>query len=160
MYVKKMNFVSAVNIGIYHPFHLHGNSFYVIRMGENMIEASLPSSKPSIERLSHFKLSKNEMNPVNNSGRAVATVFKDTVALPSGGFVTVRFKADNTGAWLFHCHLGWHLVYGMAMVFWVEGDIPQPPLGFPKCGNFDPVSNDIQGYDDYAFEDPAGIDIY
>lgn len=32
---------------------------------------------------------------------------------PSANFV-IRFKADNPGVWLFHCHIDWHLATGLA----------------------------------------------
>jgi L-ascorbate oxidase len=31
---------------------------------------------------------------------------KDTVTVPVGGYTIIRFRANNPGAWLFHCHLG------------------------------------------------------
>jgi FtsP/CotA-like multicopper oxidase with cupredoxin domain len=30
---------------------------------------------------------------------------RDTATLPQGGWVVIRFKADNPGLWLLHCHL-------------------------------------------------------
>ncbi|XP_046591124.1 laccase-2-like [Neodiprion lecontei] len=97
-----------------HPFHLHGYSFYVMRMGRNYADDD------------------------ENSWNQTSSVppFKDTVNIPSEGFVTIRFRADNPGRWLFHCHFEWHLSTGMAMVFWVEGDMLPPPPGFPRCGDF------------------------
>ncbi|THU79873.1 laccase [Dendrothele bispora CBS 962.96] len=34
-----------------------------------------------------------------------------------GSTVILRFKADNPGPWFFHCHIDWHLVAGLAVVF-------------------------------------------
>ena len=36
--------------------------------------------------------------------------------LPAGGSVTMRFRADNPGAWMMHCHMDWHLAAGLAMM--------------------------------------------
>jgi FtsP/CotA-like multicopper oxidase with cupredoxin domain len=33
-------------------------------------------------------------------------VIKDTLSVPSNGYVIFRFKADNPGWWLLHCHFG------------------------------------------------------
>lgn len=33
-------------------------------------------------------------------------VMKDTISIPSKGFTQIRFKADNPGWWLLHCHFG------------------------------------------------------
>ncbi|KAF5360046.1 hypothetical protein D9758_007627 [Tetrapyrgos nigripes] len=34
-----------------------------------------------------------------------------------GSTVIIRFKADNPGPWFLHCHIDWHLVAGLAVVF-------------------------------------------
>lgn len=39
-------------------------------------------------------------------------VVKDTVIIPDGGYVVVRFIADNPGVWFFHCHLAFHSQIG------------------------------------------------
>ncbi|WVO16800.1 hypothetical protein L204_104486 [Cryptococcus depauperatus] len=41
---------------------------------------------------------------------------RDTVVIPGGGSVTLRWRADNPGAWMFHCHIDWHLSSGLAAV--------------------------------------------
>lgn len=43
-------------------------------------------------------------------------VLRDTVEIPSRGYAVLRFRAENPGVWLFHCHILWHLVSGMAML--------------------------------------------
>ncbi|KAH7922075.1 laccase [Leucogyrophana mollusca] len=71
-----------------HPFHLHGHKFDVVR--------SAGSS------------SYNFVNPVR----------RDTVNTGNiGDNVTVRFTTDNAGPWFLHCHIDWHLLKGMAVVF-------------------------------------------
>lgn len=42
--------------------------------------------------------------------------------MPKMGYVVLRFRADNEGLWLFHCHVLWHHAVGMAMAFQVGGD--------------------------------------
>lgn len=42
---------------------------------------------------------------------------RDTVRVPAGGSVTLRFAADNPGTWMLHCHMEWHLFSGLALVF-------------------------------------------
>lgn len=32
-------------------------------------------------------------------------------------WVAIRFIADNPGVWLFHCHIDWHMLTGMATAF-------------------------------------------
>ncbi|KAG3131143.1 hypothetical protein PI126_g20192, partial [Phytophthora idaei] len=33
------------------------------------------------------------------------------------GYVVFRLNADNPGVWLMHCHIDWHFVLGLAMLF-------------------------------------------
>jgi FtsP/CotA-like multicopper oxidase with cupredoxin domain len=32
--------------------------------------------------------------------------------MPFSGYVRLRFRANNPGFWLFHCHFDWHLPIG------------------------------------------------
>ncbi|CAM4771364.1 unnamed protein product [Rotaria magnacalcarata] len=41
----------------------------------------------------------------------------DSFTIPSKGYVVFRFKANNPGPWLFHCHMEWHISPGLALVF-------------------------------------------
>lgn len=47
---------------------------------------------------------------------------RDTVHIPSRGYAVLRFRTDNPGVWLLHCHILWHLATGMAMLVDVRGD--------------------------------------
>jgi iron transport multicopper oxidase len=42
---------------------------------------------------------------------------RDTITIPPTGNVVLRWRADNPGAWFFHCHIDWHLSSGLAAVF-------------------------------------------
>ncbi|KIW27417.1 uncharacterized protein PV07_07155 [Cladophialophora immunda] len=101
-----------------HPFHLHGYSFYVVSVfpppipwssdkppftagGTGMYNYDPFSSLPSESPAGLYNLE----NPV----------MKDTVFVPQRGYVVIRFRADNKGTWMMHCHVGWHLGSGMAM---------------------------------------------
>jgi iron transport multicopper oxidase len=46
--------------------------------------------------------------------------------------VSLRFRADNPGAWFFHCHIDWHLTSGLAMVFVEAPDVMQKTLQIPQ----------------------------
>ncbi|KAF5362289.1 hypothetical protein D9756_002103 [Leucocoprinus leucothites] len=70
-----------------HPFHLHGHAFDVIR--------------------SAGSTTYNYKNPPR----------RDVVSI--GGAtdnVTIRFRTDNPGPWILHCHIDWHLDIGLAVV--------------------------------------------
>ncbi len=46
-------------------------------------------------------------------GVAINGAVRDTVLVPPGRAVTVRFDADNPGNWAFHCHHLYHMNSGM-----------------------------------------------
>ncbi|KAL5991841.1 Laccase-17 [Asimina triloba] len=100
-----------------HPLHLHGFNFFVAGQGFGNFD---PSKDPS-----NFNL----VDPVE----------RNTVGIPSGGWVAIRFRADNPGVWFMHCHLEVHTSWGLKMV-WVVMDgklpnqkLPPPPSDLPKC---------------------------
>lgn len=66
--------------------------------------------------------------------------YKDTVIHPGPGYVKLRFRANNPGYWLFHCHMDWHLSIGMAVMIQVGEvhEMRKPPDNFPRCGNYMP----------------------
>lgn len=72
-----------------HPFHLHGNDFYV--MGMN----SFPINKDHlISRFEAMKFDKRGLMK-RSFGRMP---LKDTLAVPRNGYIIARFRADNPGA--------------------------------------------------------------
>ena len=64
-------------------------------------------------------------------GQGNAAPLKHTVDVPPMGKRTIEFEANESGDWLFHCHLLYHMHSGMARVFSYEEQGPdhQPQLG-------------------------------
>ncbi|KAJ1952865.1 ferroxidase fet3, partial [Dipsacomyces acuminosporus] len=91
-----------------HPFHLHGHNFQIIERG----------------RAPHS--GKSEPRP------KTAPIRRDTVTIPSMEYVVIRFRADNPGAWLFHCHVEWHVQAGLSMVFIEAPDVMQKRISVPQ----------------------------
>ncbi|KAI5783572.1 Cupredoxin [Geopyxis carbonaria] len=79
-----------------HPFHLHGHNFQVTHR--------------SVEEAGAF-------DPKNTTTPPKVPMRRDVVLAPPNGNVVLRFRADNAGIWLFHCHLEWHLVSGLVTTF-------------------------------------------
>jgi Multicopper oxidase len=42
---------------------------------------------------------------------------RDTTMLPAYGWLVVAFKTNNPGAWLFHCHVAWHVGQGLSIQY-------------------------------------------
>lgn len=81
--------VNNLNFGI-HPFHLHGHQFQVIERA--------PSGSGKWPGVTKY--------PANPGS-------KDVLSVNSNSYAVFRFKADNPGMWLFHCHIEWHVEMGM-----------------------------------------------
>ncbi|XP_069684675.1 uncharacterized protein [Periplaneta americana] len=120
----EMIFIDLDMRGSDHPFHLHGGHFHVVAL------------KPVGENISteYVKL----LNENNEIEKNMNGPMKDTVSVPSGGYVVIRFVAENPGFWFFHCHISNHADKGMGFVLKI-GDLdemPETPLDFPRCGNW------------------------
>lgn len=117
-----------------HPWHFHGNRMDFIDAGSILpyIETEetdvCNQTLLDISRLPDFLASL----PSHEEEREVVG-HGDSFMVPGYGYVVLRFKADNPGLWLFHCHISWHMALGMAMLFSVEKapgqyDILEPTL--------------------------------
>ncbi|XP_009354529.2 laccase-17-like [Pyrus x bretschneideri] len=100
-----------------HPLHLHGFNFFVVGQG-----------------FGNFDRNKDPAN-----FNLVDPVERNTVGVPSGGWVAIRFLADNPGVWFMHCHLEIHTSWGLKMAWLVlDGKLPNqkllpPPADLPTC---------------------------
>lgn len=75
-----------------HPIHLHGHDFLILAQGTGTYSSSITLN-------------------LDNPPR------RDTAMLPSSGYLVIAFKTDNPGAWLMHCHIGWHASEGFSLQF-------------------------------------------
>ncbi|XP_065878764.1 laccase-4-like [Euphorbia lathyris] len=100
-----------------HPIHLHGFNFFEVGRGIGNFDRKTDPQK--------FNL----IDPVE----------RNTIGVPSGGWVAIRFRADNPGVWFMHCHLEVHTTWGLKMAFVVDNgkgpnqSVLPPPPDLPKC---------------------------
>lgn len=73
-----------------HPIHLHGHDFFILAQGSGSWDG---------------------MTVLSNPPR------RDTALLESSGYLLMAWETDNPGAWLMHCHIGWHVAEGFALQF-------------------------------------------
>lgn len=85
--------VIETSLTVPHPIHLHGHDFFVLAQGSGTYSGS------------------SDIASLTNPPR------RDVAMLPSSGYLVVAFKTDNPGAWLMHCHIGWHTEEGFAIQF-------------------------------------------
>ncbi|CAI7671704.1 unnamed protein product [Penicillium discolor] len=124
-----------------HPFHLHGHHFYILAV--HQAEFGWGSYNPFIDKIPpHLESDSDELKndtvdthkPNGYDSRLYDTsraALRDTVQIPSRGYAVLRFRANNPGIWLFHCHMLWHSATGMAMLIDVQGD----PTGLAAHAN-------------------------
>ncbi|KAF3172319.1 hypothetical protein TWF106_004966 [Orbilia oligospora] len=95
-----------------HPFHLHGHTFQLAYRSD-VDGGFFNASDESIE------FAKKPMR-------------RDTVLVNPGGNVVLRFRADNPGVWLFHCHIEWHIESGLIATFIEAPDVLQKTQTIPE----------------------------
>ncbi|XP_055883275.1 uncharacterized protein LOC106072733 isoform X3 [Biomphalaria glabrata] len=150
--VYQMTFVNmGVGKGWAHPIHLHGHDFHVLKIGypdynnntgrfiQDNFDIDCRGYPKRDQSFCNFATWSNRSWGGNNiPGLQLSNPpIKDTIIVPTGGYVVVRFKADNPGLWLMHCHIELHNTDGMALLFnEARESHPKPPAGLPKCGDF------------------------
>jgi len=76
-----------------HPLHLHGHDYQVLAWSNG-------TYVPGVTAL-------NLNNPLR----------RDTTTVPAQGYTIIQFEINNPGAWIFHCHIDWHMESGLAVNF-------------------------------------------
>ncbi|KAH7141681.1 Cupredoxin [Dactylonectria macrodidyma] len=84
--------VVQTTLPVPHPIHLHGHDYFVLAQGTGTYDSSVVL---------------NTKNPPR----------RDTTMLPASGYLVMAWETDNPGAWLMHCHIGWHVSQGFALQF-------------------------------------------
>lgn len=150
-----------------HPVHMHGHSFFVVASsagtifdpsqdvaGHNGCENGVGNTDFSNvcyddqTRIGNLKCNESwgdchindweqiSLKPVQEAPQ------KDTIILPTHGYVIIAVKANNPGWWFMHCHIDIHMGQGMGVVLSEAEDETRDlvadklPLDFPRCNNF------------------------
>ena len=125
-----------------HPVHLHGHSFHVagIFYGNYDENGTLVSPNGDITCQGNPRCTDPMWNGTGPIGTVTdRTIRKDTIIIPPGGYVLIRFLSDNPGYWFMHCHIEPHLLDGMAVVINELNSLQNRPpaeLARLRCGNF------------------------
>ncbi|OQD73184.1 hypothetical protein PENDEC_c016G05827 [Penicillium decumbens] len=90
---------------ITHPIHLHGHDFSVLAQGTGIWNGSMITKNPPR---------------------------RDTAMLPINGYLLLAWQTNNPGAWLMHCHIGWHLEAGFALQFIERYDEIKPLIDYKE----------------------------
>jgi hypothetical protein len=114
-----------------HPWHMHGHKVWVVGTWHGEFNGTLPAEgtggKPHL--LDTFLQTGAGADHVPGVDRGC-------------GYTVVRFVADNPGAWLFHCHVEFHQLMGMAALFYYPRESIPPPVHEEHhtiCGEITPL---------------------
>ncbi|WVQ72983.1 hypothetical protein IAR50_002546 [Cryptococcus sp. DSM 104548] len=83
--------LNNLDVGIAHPYHLHGNPFQILARGTGTMDAAGVAD-----------LTLTLDNPLR----------KDVVWIQETSWALIRITTDNPGVWPLHCHIDWHLAVG------------------------------------------------
>ena len=97
-----------------HPWHLHGHQFQVL---QRSAVGGGPFTGNYYQNISQ--------TPVR----------RDTIMVQNHGHAVLRFRADNPGVWLLHCHIEWHVESGLVAT------IIEAPETFPQSVHAPPSSH-------------------
>ncbi|KAI3123985.1 CAZyme family AA1 [Penicillium roqueforti] len=143
-----------------HPFHMHGHHFYVLAVYQSefgwgsynpFLDKIPPHQEPDSDALKNDTDDVQDPN-INYDSALYDTsraALRDTVVIPSRGYAVLRFRADNPGVWLLHCHMLWHSMTGMAMFIDVQGD-PAGLAAHASSGESCPILQTFTFFAEYA----------
>ncbi|KAI6657336.1 L-ascorbate oxidase-like [Oopsacas minuta] len=150
--------VSSIQPGDHflHPLHIHGHTFQLLKIGYPDYNSSTGFASGNAQDLTCentpctiVRFTTPQSFEITNK-----TVRKDTVMIPGGGYVVLRFISDNPGAWFLHCHIMNHELEGMTLIIDEAPDYQNPaPDGLAQCQNF--LFSDAEFYDKLKFN-PEG----
>jgi iron transport multicopper oxidase len=121
-----------------HPWHLHGHKFQTVaRSAGDVLAAG-----------TRYNAKTATLPPV--------PMKRDVVGVRGGGYTVIRYKADNPGIQLIHCHIEWHVAAGLTATIIEAADkinvnVPLDHLavcklqGIPTQGN---AAGNTRNYED------------
>ncbi|KAJ2772183.1 ferroxidase fet3 [Coemansia nantahalensis] len=104
-------------MGFVHAFHLHGHVFQIIEYGP--VDRSTIVLSPLANRTADDVVLP-PLQPFHG-----APMRRDTLVVPPFHYIKLRFRADNPGVWMFHCHMDTHFAAGLAVTFVEAPDVLQ-----------------------------------
>ncbi|WYZ37375.1 hypothetical protein EsH8_II_000881 [Colletotrichum jinshuiense] len=96
-----------------HPFHLHGHDFQALHRAPEDGGTFADSG-------------------VTEADFPQVPMRRDTLVVWPNGNIVLRFRANNPGVWLFHCHIEWHVTSGLIATFVEAPQDLQKTLSIPK----------------------------
>jgi len=119
------------NSSIPHPVHLHGHDQLIAGASPALANPIAPGNRlrvfnPAVD---------GPLLKGNNPTR------RDTTMLPAWGWLVIAYRTNNPGAWLFHCHIAFHVGQGLSVQFLEQQSAISGAMNLgvlnPNCNNWD-----------------------
>ena len=111
-----------------HPWHMHGNRFWLIGLGSGAYIEN--RDRPMFNTNNPLVVDTAVLYP-SFHGRQRYQTFQATTKFTPCGWMALRVHFNNPGFWLFHCHILSHTILGMEVVFDVSStSLWAPPYDF------------------------------
>ena len=104
----------------HHPIHLHGHSFHVLKIGYANYNETTGIQLEDNNEIACIgnKCYDTNWKDTDRRGNNIPGLKiknapqKDTLMIPTGAYAVIRFRSDNPGKWLMHCHIEFHVMQG------------------------------------------------
>jgi len=118
-----------------HSLHLHGYNFWVAGHGNGKFirEDFEAAELEKVESGANYGYKTDIIGVYHHDGLSIGQLRGPSTYQ---GWTVIRFRAEAAGIWQLHCHQTPHTVEGGLLAFFAESmdAIPEPPEGFPMCG--------------------------
>ncbi|CAI4059505.1 hypothetical protein SKDZ_04G6940 [Saccharomyces kudriavzevii ZP591] len=94
-----------------HPWHMHGHHFQIISLGtggEGQLHRDVQEGKA-------WNRYQDDLRHWTRTGRA--PMIRDSINIAGNSYAVLRIKTELPGKWLLHCHVDWHMMKGLGVVF-------------------------------------------
>ncbi|KAK3682780.1 multicopper oxidase-domain-containing protein [Podospora appendiculata] len=122
------------NSPIPHPMHLHGHDFLILGRSDPVPDPRTLAGPIAFD-------------PATDTAKlyANAPTRRDTTQLLGFGWLVLAFQAgSNPGAWVFHCHIPWHMSQGLSVKFLERADLIP---GAMDLGALEPTCDQWRAYE-------------
>ncbi|CAI4057886.1 hypothetical protein SUVZ_02G6080 [Saccharomyces uvarum] len=94
-----------------HPWHMHGHHFQVISLGSG-------GEGPLHKGVQEGKAWARYQDDLHNWAQTGKTpMVRDSINIAGNSYAVLRIKTELPGKWLLHCHVDWHMMKGLGIIF-------------------------------------------
>jgi iron transport multicopper oxidase len=119
-----------------HPMHLHGHAPQLVERAGGVFT---PGAKhPNQQNKTGTNTTVSALGYTQDTSKMRnVPMRRDTWMIAPSGYTVIRFRANNPGVWLLHCHMEWHVVAGLTAT------IIEAPLELQKQQQINPAMEAI-----------------